>query len=68
MKNTFNNFLMRFIKIENIFENYRNRVYNIKMNIKYRIYERSYCELIIEMKFINNHEIFINDMKFVVDY
>ena len=38
MKNAFNNFLIKFIKIKNIFKNYRNRVYNIKMNIKYYIY------------------------------
>ena len=68
MKNAFNNFLIKFIKIENIFKNYRNRVYNIKTNIKYRIYEKFHCELIIEIKFIDNYKIFINDMKFIINY
>ena len=68
MKNTFNNFLIKFIKIENIFKDYRNRVYNIKMNIEYRIYKKSHCELIIKIKFINNHEILINDIKFIINY
>ena len=38
------------------------------MNIEYYIYIKSHYELIIEMKFINNYEIFINNMKFVINY
>ena len=38
------------------------------MNIEYRIYKKFYYELIIKIKFINNYEIFINNMKFIINY
>ena len=38
------------------------------MNIEYRIYKKSHYELIIKTRFIDNYEIFINNIKFIIKY
>ena len=68
MKDAFNNFLIRFIKIRNIFRDYRDSVYNIKINIKHYIYKRFYYRLIIKMRIIDSHKIFFDDIKVIINY
>ena len=68
MKNTFNNFLIKFVEVRSVFRDYQDNIYNIRVNIKYRIYERSYYRLIIKIKIIDNHEIFFDNIEFIIDY
>ena len=59
---------MRFIEIKYIFKDYRNREYNIRISIEYRIYKKSHDRLITLSRLDSNYKIIINDIKLIIKY